>query len=500
MRRRARVISMLVALVAPVLSASTVREVSTLSKRCRSGKSDACVKLAKVAVEDENPYVRVTAVELLDDQAMLRRIAVQDKDLDVRRVAMSKLTPESLAQIEAEATNARRAAVEALTDQPSLARIAARDRDASVRSAAVARITDQSVLAKVVMEDKDANVRSAAFSRLGALFKGNPSLVNAKDSHGLTPLHKAAVVGNRALAEALLANGSVVNAMANDGATALHLAALNGRMDVAKLLLAHQADVNAKSAGGLTPLHVALLKNHLDVAELLLSSKADINAKDNEGRSVIVYALSAPRYALGDGASLNVLIAAGASIGTTVLKNSRLLQWSSFGASLATQADINKLAAAPPRIGPPVARGMFDPSSFVASSFLVKGKGAITNPLFVAEDAVDINGKPIGTSKFTLIGGKGPLPERWIASMSGERGEQIYQFAGPMEIAELIRVGSQITLPAEQFVIVGGKYMRNGKGLLNVTPGVIVRKEGLEIQPGVEVLVDEWPAREVSAF
>ena len=51
--------------------------------------------------------------------------------------------------------------------------------------------------------------------------------------------------------------------------TPLHLAAVNGNRDVAELLLASKADVNAKTNRGLTPLGLALDKDHQEVAELL---------------------------------------------------------------------------------------------------------------------------------------------------------------------------------------------------------------------------------------
>ncbi|MGO8926242.1 MAG: ankyrin repeat domain-containing protein, partial [Limisphaerales bacterium] len=51
--------------------------------------------------------------------------------------------------------------------------------------------------------------------------------------------------------------------------TPLHLAARLGHKDVAELLLASKADVNAKDNGGQTPLHLAVVFGHKDVAELL---------------------------------------------------------------------------------------------------------------------------------------------------------------------------------------------------------------------------------------
>jgi hypothetical protein len=56
-----------------------------------------------------------------------------------------------------------------LTDQALLAKIAAEDRDSDVREAAVRELTDQVPLAKIAAEDKCGYVRQAAQNRLRAL-------------------------------------------------------------------------------------------------------------------------------------------------------------------------------------------------------------------------------------------------------------------------------------------------------------------------------------------
>jgi ankyrin repeat protein len=55
----------------------------------------------------------------------------------------------------------------------------------------------------------------------------------------------------------------------NYGQTPLHLAAGMGHKDVAEVLLAGNAEVNAKSDIGRTPLHLAAVFDHKDVAEVL---------------------------------------------------------------------------------------------------------------------------------------------------------------------------------------------------------------------------------------
>jgi hypothetical protein len=82
-------------------------------------------------------------VEKLADQTLLAKIAVDDKDQDIRK-----------------------AAVEKLTDQPLLAKIAIDDKDQDIRKAAVRKLTDQVALAKVVTDERDQDIRYAAAGRI----------------------------------------------------------------------------------------------------------------------------------------------------------------------------------------------------------------------------------------------------------------------------------------------------------------------------------------------
>jgi len=118
------------------------------------------------------------------------------------------------------------------------------------------------------------------FSKSKALLKANPDLVFSKDKNGYTPLHWAAFMGHKDVAELLLADGADVNATNNFGETPLHEAASMGHKDVAELLLASNADVNAKGNYRTTTLHLAAYMGHRDVSELLLAHGADVDIYD----------------------------------------------------------------------------------------------------------------------------------------------------------------------------------------------------------------------------
>jgi ankyrin repeat protein len=67
----------------------------------------------------------------------------------------------------------------------------------------------------------------------------------------------------------LLANKAEVNAKNNLGSTPLHCAASLGHKDVAELLLANKAEVNVKENNGDTPLQAAEAFGHKEIVELL---------------------------------------------------------------------------------------------------------------------------------------------------------------------------------------------------------------------------------------
>ena len=77
-------------------------------------------------------------------------------------------------------------------------------------------------------------------AKVNSLLAKDPKLVEAKDNkYGWTPLHCAAIYGQREMAEVLIARGAKVNEKDNEGRTPLHYAARHGRKEVVDVLRKH---------------------------------------------------------------------------------------------------------------------------------------------------------------------------------------------------------------------------------------------------------------------
>lgn len=94
--------------------------------------------------------------------------------------------------------------------------------------------------------------------------------------------------------KALLTSNAGINAKDSDGKTPLHRAALHGQRRLAELLLANHADIDAKDNEGKTPLHYAVAYGPTDLVELLLAKKAKVNAKDNNGNTALAELFKMP--------------------------------------------------------------------------------------------------------------------------------------------------------------------------------------------------------------
>ena len=143
-------------------------------------------------------------------------------------------------------------------------------------------------------------VRAGDTEKVQTLLKADPKLVEARTDDGSTALHLAALEGDAAIAQLLLAAGAQVNARGLREETPLHMAMYDEHREVAELLLDSKAEVNAQNTAGETPLHLAARKGHRDLAELLLEHHADVNAKDRQDATPLHAAAAAGHKAVAE--------------------------------------------------------------------------------------------------------------------------------------------------------------------------------------------------------
>ncbi|MDP3911671.1 MAG: ankyrin repeat domain-containing protein [Gemmatimonadales bacterium] len=153
-------------------------------------------------------------------------------------------------------------------------------------------------------------VRAGNSDRLQALLAAEPSVVNARNERGHSPVLIAQYHKKRELVAILLAAGpeldifdaaavgrtervaewldrdpSLLNAYSSDGFYPLGLAAFFGHPETVALLLARGADIAqvARNPMRVQPLHAAVASRSLPVVELLVNAGAAIDARQQEG-------------------------------------------------------------------------------------------------------------------------------------------------------------------------------------------------------------------------
>jgi ankyrin repeat protein len=145
-------------------------------------------------------------------------------------------------------------------------------------------------------------------TRVRELLDRHPELLDVKASWNESPIEAATQMGNRAIIDDLIVRGAPVDFFtalvlgkvervsrelkANPDLAqsrgvhdlpALYFAAIGGDIAVAELLLAAGADVNARAQAA-APIHGAVMGGSTDTLRLLLRHGADASAPDYSGR------------------------------------------------------------------------------------------------------------------------------------------------------------------------------------------------------------------------
>ncbi|XP_063608653.1 ankyrin repeat domain-containing protein 49-like [Penaeus indicus] len=119
------------------------------------------------------------------------------------------------------------------------------------------------------------------------ILEHHPEAINATDSDGYTPLHRAAYSDHVEIVKLLLKSGASVTAKTVDGWTALHSACRWNHYRCAVVLIEGGSDVNAVSNSGQTPLHIAATnpKAHETLQLLLMNKLMKPHIKNSVGET-----------------------------------------------------------------------------------------------------------------------------------------------------------------------------------------------------------------------
>ncbi|XP_054879072.1 caskin-1-like isoform X5 [Poeciliopsis prolifica] len=130
---------------------------------------------------------------------------------------------------------------------------------------------------------------------LGATKRVN---VNIQDADGLSPLHHAALSGNKELISLLLEAQATVDIKDHKGMRPLHYAAWQGKTEPMKMLLKAGSSVNGQSAEGQIPLHLSAQHGHYDGSEMLLQHQSNPCISDAAGKTPLDLACEFGRVAV----------------------------------------------------------------------------------------------------------------------------------------------------------------------------------------------------------
>ncbi|XP_053195830.1 caskin-1 [Scomber japonicus] len=117
---------------------------------------------------------------------------------------------------------------------------------------------------------------------LGAAKRVN---VNIQDADGLSPIHHAALSGNKELISLLLEAQAAVDIKDHKGMRPLHYAAWQGKTEPMKMLLKAGSSVNGQSDEGQIPLHLSAQHGHYDGSEMLLQHQSNPCISDSAGKT-----------------------------------------------------------------------------------------------------------------------------------------------------------------------------------------------------------------------
>jgi ankyrin repeat protein len=172
--------------------------------------------------------------------------------------------------------------------------------------------------------------RDGAIQTVKKLISGDPSLRDARDENGCTPLIWACKGEHAGVVKYLIESGAEVNAADKDFTTALHVAAARGQSDVVEMLIDAGAGLDPPDYLKQTPLHYAAREGHVRVAEILVSRGADLEFRNAYERTPLLLVARES----GSAPIARTLLDAGADVNAEDMSGSTPLElaaWRGFG-------------------------------------------------------------------------------------------------------------------------------------------------------------------------
>jgi ankyrin repeat protein len=175
--------------------------------------------------------------------------------------------------------------------------------------AVVGLITTGSAAGKSDVADAAMRGDKAAVQKLIA----SKADVNAPQNDGATALHWAVYKGDKEMVGMLVRAGANPKAANRQGSTPLWLASVNGDAAIIAALLEAGADANEQLPLGRTPLMIASRTGNVEAIKTLLDNGANVNAKETQrGTTALMWAADE-----GHAAAAKLLIDRGADIKAT---------------------------------------------------------------------------------------------------------------------------------------------------------------------------------------
>ncbi|KAF8773798.1 Inversin-A like protein [Argiope bruennichi] len=155
----------------------------------------------------------------------------------------------------------------------------------------------------------------------GRVLAAAPSLLNAADEEGYTPLHLAVISGNKSMVKYLLSRGADSRAEDSEKHSCVHWATVSGDWECLDLLINAGADPSTPDIHGAYPVHYAAqmcgpnsemgndVRVGLMVLKKLLSKGVDVAVVDRDGRPPLLWAASG-----GSSDAILALVKAGADV------------------------------------------------------------------------------------------------------------------------------------------------------------------------------------------